>query len=57
MRQGIIKDWLTPVLELSLGEGQFGCRPGRSIYPVLELPVPLVGPGPLNRLTGPLNKV
>ena len=24
---------------------------------VLELPIPLVGPGPLNRLTGPLNKV
>ena len=24
---------------------------------VLELPVPLVGPGPLNRLTGPLKKV
>jgi len=28
--EGIIKDWLMPILEPSLDQGQFGCHPGRS---------------------------
>ena len=40
----------------------FSGKPANPGFPgndssVLELPIPLVGPGPLNRLTGPLNKV
>ena len=30
IREGIIKDWLMPILEPSLDKGQFGCRQGRS---------------------------
>ena len=28
--EGIVRDWLTPSLEPSLDQNQFGCRPGRS---------------------------